>query len=207
MKMYRRVGIKIVGTLLIILLMVMVQIVIAHGNGQQNKSGVDINSIETKIGISGNVNLTGEARTSLNVLVAEILSYNGSIKVKILSSKNGNVTNETTVETAVKGVVTEQIKALVDTLAKNVRKAVEESQGKAKIEIKIEHKITDKSDDEMIDEKTREDKGKKGNGKKVAVCHTPHENSSRAHTIYISKNAVKSHLAHGDKKGLCKEPA
>ena len=42
-------------------------------------------------------------------------------------------------------------------------------------------------------------------GKKINVCHATPENSDNAHTINISVNALKSHLAHGDYLGKCDE--
>ena len=44
-------------------------------------------------------------------------------------------------------------------------------------------------------------------GKKINVCHVPPGNSDNAHTINISVNALKDHLAHGDSLGKCDEPA
>gem|GEM_PF-2625713 len=40
-------------------------------------------------------------------------------------------------------------------------------------------------------------------GKKMNVCHVPPGNSDNAHTINISVNAWKSHMAHGDSLGKC----
>lgn len=40
-------------------------------------------------------------------------------------------------------------------------------------------------------------------GKKINVCHVPPGNSDNAHTINISVNAWKSHMAHGDSLGKC----
>lgn len=39
---------------------------------------------------------------------------------------------------------------------------------------------------------------------KVAICHIPKGNPENAHTIWVSENAVKAHLAHGDYLGECK---
>lgn len=40
--------------------------------------------------------------------------------------------------------------------------------------------------------------------KKVIVCHIPPGNPGKAHTIRISRSALKAHLAHGDTLGACK---
>src|SRR3970040_1537555 len=40
-------------------------------------------------------------------------------------------------------------------------------------------------------------------GKKINVCHVPPGNSDNAHTINISVNELKSHLAHDDYFGKC----
>ncbi len=42
-------------------------------------------------------------------------------------------------------------------------------------------------------------------GKKINVCHVTSENSDNAHTITISVNAWKAHMAHGDYLGECDE--
>ncbi|HXV66318.1 MAG TPA: hypothetical protein VD731_03680 [Nitrosopumilaceae archaeon] len=42
-------------------------------------------------------------------------------------------------------------------------------------------------------------------GKKINVCHFTSENPDDAHTINISINALKSHMAHGDSIGKCDE--
>ena len=39
--------------------------------------------------------------------------------------------------------------------------------------------------------------------KKITICHIPPGNPSNVHTITISKNALKAHLAHGDFFGNC----
>lgn len=41
------------------------------------------------------------------------------------------------------------------------------------------------------------------NNKKVMICHIPPGNPANAHTIVVSKNAVRAHLAHGDVLGAC----
>jgi LPXTG-motif cell wall-anchored protein len=41
---------------------------------------------------------------------------------------------------------------------------------------------------------------------RVAVCHVPPGNPSNAHTIVISENALRAHLAHGDTLGPCTYP-
>ena len=38
---------------------------------------------------------------------------------------------------------------------------------------------------------------------KVDICHIPPGNPANAHTINVSVNAVKAHLAHGDSLGAC----
>lgn len=43
-------------------------------------------------------------------------------------------------------------------------------------------------------------------GKKITVCHFTPENSDNAHTISISVDAWKDHMAHGDYLGKCDEP-
>jgi len=43
-------------------------------------------------------------------------------------------------------------------------------------------------------------------GKKINVCHVPPGNSDNAHTINISVNAWKVHMAHGDSLGKCGNP-
>ncbi|KAG7372703.1 SMP-30/gluconolaconase/LRE-like domain containing protein [Nitzschia inconspicua] len=40
---------------------------------------------------------------------------------------------------------------------------------------------------------------------KVEICHIPPGNPQNSHTITVSQNAVKAHLAHGDTLGPCKE--
>ena len=42
-----------------------------------------------------------------------------------------------------------------------------------------------------------------GQNGKVDVCHLPPGNPENAHTLSVSENAVKSHLAHGDWIGDC----
>ncbi|MBW8049771.1 MAG: DUF4476 domain-containing protein [Cytophagales bacterium] len=44
-------------------------------------------------------------------------------------------------------------------------------------------------------------------GNKVTICHIPPGNPSMAHTLSISRNALESHLAHGDYVGSCGKPA
>jgi hypothetical protein len=39
--------------------------------------------------------------------------------------------------------------------------------------------------------------------KKIDICHIPPGNPDAAHTIRISVNALKAHLAHGDNFGAC----
>lgn len=51
---------------------------------------------------------------------------------------------------------------------------------------------TDETKDEKIDEKDQ-----------VTVCHIPPGNTNARHTLVISKNALKAHLAHGDTEGSC----
>jgi hypothetical protein len=38
---------------------------------------------------------------------------------------------------------------------------------------------------------------------KVTICHIPPGNPANAHTIEVSKNALKAHLKHGDYLGEC----
>jgi hypothetical protein len=38
---------------------------------------------------------------------------------------------------------------------------------------------------------------------KAEICHVPPGNPANAHTITISENAVRAHLAHGDYRGAC----
>jgi len=45
--------------------------------------------------------------------------------------------------------------------------------------------------------------GKRPNGDKIAVCHIPPGNPSKAHTITVGERAVDRHLAHGDEIGSC----
>jgi len=45
--------------------------------------------------------------------------------------------------------------------------------------------------------------GDHNNEKKVLVCHIPPGNPDNAHTISISKNALQTHLDHGDTLGKC----
>ncbi len=40
---------------------------------------------------------------------------------------------------------------------------------------------------------------------KVAICHIPKGDTSKAHTIYVSKHALPKHLEHGDSVGRCEE--
>jgi len=40
-------------------------------------------------------------------------------------------------------------------------------------------------------------------GDKIAICHIPPGNPSKAHTITVGGNAVDKHLAHGDVTGSC----
>ncbi len=42
--------------------------------------------------------------------------------------------------------------------------------------------------------------------KKVIICHIPPGNPGKAHTIQISRSALKAHLAHGDTLGACRLP-
>ncbi len=42
-----------------------------------------------------------------------------------------------------------------------------------------------------------------GSNGKVDICHLPPGNPNNAHTLNVSENAVKSHLAHGDWIGDC----
>ena len=51
------------------------------------------------------------------------------------------------------------------------------------------------------------DGGKDGkdDGKKVTICHIPPGNPANAHTITVSVNAVRAHLAHGDTVGPCRK--
>jgi hypothetical protein len=42
-----------------------------------------------------------------------------------------------------------------------------------------------------------------GLGSKVLVCHRTHSKKKPFHTISVSPNAVKAHLAHGDTLGAC----
>lgn len=41
---------------------------------------------------------------------------------------------------------------------------------------------------------------------KVTLCHIPPGNPGNAHTIRVSRNAVRAHLAHGDTLGPCHRP-
>jgi hypothetical protein len=43
----------------------------------------------------------------------------------------------------------------------------------------------------------------KSKDSKVTICHVPPGNPSNVHSITISKNALKAHLAHGDFFGNC----
>lgn len=38
---------------------------------------------------------------------------------------------------------------------------------------------------------------------KVAVCHIPGGDEAKRHTLFISRSALKAHLAHGDIEGAC----
>jgi len=63
-------------------------------------------------------------------------------------------------------------------------------------------------DDDDVDTAEGKKKGNgngKGKSKKVFVCHIPPGNHFNAHTIWISENALKAHLAHGDVLGKCEE--
>ncbi|WP_419172866.1 hypothetical protein [Halobacteriovorax sp.] len=40
---------------------------------------------------------------------------------------------------------------------------------------------------------------------KALVCHVPPGNPSNAKEIFIAKDAVEDHLAHGDYTGYCKD--
>jgi hypothetical protein len=42
------------------------------------------------------------------------------------------------------------------------------------------------------------------NNEKITICHIPPGNPENAHTITINKNALQSHLDHGDYIGPCK---
>lgn len=42
-------------------------------------------------------------------------------------------------------------------------------------------------------------------GKKIEICHVPPGNPDNAHTIHISVNAMRAHLAHGDYMDECTE--
>ncbi len=51
---------------------------------------------------------------------------------------------------------------------------------------------TEDTKDEKIEEKDR-----------VTICHIPPGNPNARHTLVISRNALKAHLAHGDTEGPC----
>jgi len=51
--------------------------------------------------------------------------------------------------------------------------------------------------------KLRDRHGDNDDEKKVLVCHIPPSNPENAHTISISKNALQTHLDHGDVLGKC----
>lgn len=38
---------------------------------------------------------------------------------------------------------------------------------------------------------------------KVTICHVPPGNPGNAHSITVSRNAVRAHTAHGDTVGVC----
>jgi hypothetical protein len=42
-----------------------------------------------------------------------------------------------------------------------------------------------------------------GSNGKVDICHIPPGNPDNSHTLNVSPNAVKAHLAHGDYLGAC----
>lgn len=42
-----------------------------------------------------------------------------------------------------------------------------------------------------------------GNNNKVTICHLPPGNPENEHTLQVSVNAVRAHLAHGDRIGDC----
>jgi type II secretory pathway pseudopilin PulG len=42
-----------------------------------------------------------------------------------------------------------------------------------------------------------------GNNGKVDICHIPPGNAQNSHTLNVSPNAIKAHLAHGDYIGAC----
>lgn len=44
-----------------------------------------------------------------------------------------------------------------------------------------------------------------GPAPKVGVCHVPLEDPGNFHTIWISENALESHLAHGDAAAPCED--
>ena len=71
--------------------------------------------------------------------------------------------------------------------------SVAESEDDIEIEIEVE-------EDEHEEERNE---GKRPNGDKIAVCHIPPGNPSKAHTITVGERAVDRHLAHGDEIGSC----
>ncbi|CAM1366346.1 hypothetical protein TOREUM_30510 [Tenacibaculum litoreum] len=55
----------------------------------------------------------------------------------------------------------------------------------------------------LTNQSTLKSKDSKGKDSKVTICHVPPGNPSNVHSITISKNALKAHLAHGDFFGNC----
>ena len=55
----------------------------------------------------------------------------------------------------------------------------------------------------LANQTTLKSKDSNNKNSKVTICHVPPGNPSNVHSITISKNALKAHLAHGDFFGNC----
>lgn len=87
-----------------------------------------------------------------------------------------------------------ELKIQDDDRKNKIRDRINELKEKYKDKIK-EHTA---HDSDLLKEYTAEYEGKK-----INVCHFTSENPADAHTINISINALKSHMAHGDSIGKC----
>ncbi len=89
--------------------------------------------------VSGNVNLSSGAQSTLDELVASINNSQEELEIKIKIEKDGN---ETEIESEVEeGTLTASQQVLFDSLAAQLTELIENEEGDAKIEIKIEREF------------------------------------------------------------------
>jgi len=67
----------------------------------------------------------------------------------------------------------------------------------------IEDVIKFEVEEEEDEHEEERNEGKRLHDDKIAVCHIPPGNPSKAHTITVGGPAVDRHLAHGDEIGSC----